>query len=128
MYVDDIILTGDDLIEMERLNKSIASSFEIKDLGKLRYFPRMEVARSRKGLVVSQRKYLLDLLKETGMSGCGPTDAPIDPNHRLADIKDGTPIDIARYHKLVGKLIYLAHTRPDIAFSISCQPVYALSI
>lgn len=70
VYVDDIILTGDKLIEMERLKKSLASNFEIKDLGTLLYFLGMEVARSRKGLVVSQRKYVLDLLKETGMSGC----------------------------------------------------------
>lgn len=119
VYVDDIILTGDDLIEMERLKKSLASSFEIKDLGTLRYFLGMEVARSKKGIVVSQRKYVLDLLKETGMSGCRPADTPMDPNHKLADIKDGTPVDTARYQKLVGKLIYLAHTRPDIAFSVS---------
>ena len=119
VYVNDIILTGDDLIEMERLKKSLASSFKIKDLGTLRYFLRMEIARSRKGLVVSQRKYVLDLLKETGMSGCQPSDTPMDPNHKLADIKDGTHVDTARYQKLAGKLIYLAHTRPNIAFSVS---------
>ena len=87
--MDDIILTRDDLVEMERLKKSLASSFEIKDLGTLRYFLGMEVARSRKGLVVSQHKYVLDLLKETRMSGCRPADTPMDPNHKLADIKDG---------------------------------------
>ena len=119
VYVDDIILTGDDLIEMEQLKKSLASSFEIKDLWTLRYFLGMEVTRSRKDLVVSQHKYILDLLKETGMSGCRPADTPMDPNHKLADIKDGTPVDTARYQKLVGKLIYLAHTRPNIAFSVS---------
>ena len=64
VYVDDIILTRDDLIEMERLKKSLASSFEIKELGTLRYFLRMEVARSRKGLGVSQHKYVLDLIKD----------------------------------------------------------------
>ena len=97
VYVDDIILTGDDLIEMERLKKSLAFSFEIKDLGTLRYFLGMEVARSRKGLVVSQCKYFLDLLKETGMSGCQLADTPMDPNHKLVEIKDGTPIDTTRY-------------------------------
>ena len=79
----------------------------------------MEVAWSRKGLVVSQRKYVLDLLKEIGMCGCRPTDTPMDPNHKLANVKDGTPVDTAQYQKLVGKLIYLAHTHPDIAFSMS---------
>lgn len=65
VYVDEIILTGDNIDEMEQLKKSLASEFEIKDLGQLRYFLGMEVARSKKGITVSQRKYVIDLLKET---------------------------------------------------------------
>lgn len=53
------------------------------------------------------------------MSGCRPANTPMDLNHKLADTKDGTPVDTARYQKPLGKLIYLAHTRPDIAFSLS---------
>lgn len=69
VYVDDIILIGDNVTEMDRLKKSLALEFEIKDLGSLRYFLGMEVGRSKRGIVVSQRKYIPDLLKETGMSG-----------------------------------------------------------
>ena len=53
------------------------------------------------------------------MSGCKPVETPIDANLKLGDIKDGTPTEIARYQRLVGKLIYLSHTRPDIAFAVS---------
>lgn len=53
------------------------------------------------------------------MSGCRPSDIPIDPNLKLGDDKEGDPIDISRFQKLVGKLIYLSHTRPDIAFAVS---------
>ena len=67
IHVDDIILTGDYEEELVRLKKLLAKEFEIKDLGYLKYFLGMEVARSRKGIYVSQRKYVLDLLKETGM-------------------------------------------------------------
>lgn len=119
VYVDDIILTGDNVTKMDRLKKSLALEFEIKDLGSLRYFLGMEVARSKRGIVVSQRKYILDLLKETGMSGCRPADTPINPNQKLGDTKDGNPVNTTRYQKLVGKLIYLSHTRPDIAFAVS---------
>ena len=73
VFVDDITLIGDDLIGMERLKKSLLSSFEIKDLGMLRYFLRMEVARSRKGLVVSQLKVCLGPSrgnKDAWMSTC----------------------------------------------------------
>jgi hypothetical protein len=121
VYVDDIILTGDNVTEMDRLKKSLALEFEIKDLGSLRYFLGMEVARSKRGIIVSQRKYILDLLKETGMSGCRPADTPIDPNQKLGDTKDGNPVNTTRYQKLVGKLIYLSHTRPDIAFAVNIE-------
>lgn len=79
----------------------------------------MEVARSKKGIVVSLCKYILDLLKETGMSVCRPIDTPIDMNVKLGEIKYGTPVYKGRYQILVGKLIYLSHTCPDIVFAIS---------
>eukprot|EP00261_Vitis_vinifera_P033077 XP_019074320.1 PREDICTED: uncharacterized protein LOC109122264 [Vitis vinifera] len=119
VYVDDIILPGDDLIEMDRLKRSLATKFEIKDLGSLKYFLGMEVARSKKGIVVSQMKYVLDLLKETGISGCKPSKTPMEPNFRLGDSDKKVPVDTTRYQRLVGKLIYLSHTQPDIAFAVS---------
>ncbi|KAL3520398.1 hypothetical protein ACH5RR_018547 [Cinchona calisaya] len=87
VYVDDIILTGDDTAEMERLKSKLASEFEIKDLGSLKYFLGMEVARSKRGIEVSQRKYILDLLKEIGMSECRPAETPIDPNKKFGNKK-----------------------------------------
>jgi hypothetical protein len=118
VYVDDIVLTGNDYDEMGRVKEKLAIDFEIKDLGSMRYFLGMEVARSKDGIVVSQQKYILDLLKETGMSGCRPADTPMDPNAKLWE-KGSVPVDTGRYQRLVGKLIYLSHTRPDIAFSVS---------
>ena len=56
VYVDDIILTGDDSLELERLKKALTCEFEIKDLGPLRYFLGMEFARSTKDIFISQRK------------------------------------------------------------------------
>jgi len=103
---------------MVRLRRNLASEFEIKDLGSLKYFHGIEIARSKKGISVSQRKYVLDLLQETGMSGCRPADTPMDPNSKLWE-KGDTPVDTGRYQRLVGKLVYLAHTRPDIAFPVS---------
>ena len=61
----------------------------------------------------------MDLLKETGMLGCKPADTPMDPNRRTERSEESVPADRGRYQRLVGKLIYLAHTRPDIAFSVS---------
>ncbi|RVW43666.1 Retrovirus-related Pol polyprotein from transposon RE1 [Vitis vinifera] len=84
-----------------------------------RKYGKESVARSRKGIVVSQRKYILDLLKETGMLGCKPIDTPMDSQKKLGIEKESTPVDRGRYQRLVGRLIYLSHTRPDIGFAVS---------
>ena len=101
------------------MKSSLAKEFEIKDLGPVKYFLGMKVAHSQKGLVVNQRKYFFDLLKETGMSGCRPVDTSIDSNVKLGDREKDEVVDTLRYQRLVGKLIYLSHTRPDIAFTVS---------
>ena len=80
MYVDDIIFTGDDIDEMEKLKRVPANEFEVKDLDFLRYFLGMEVARTTQGIVVCQRKYTIDLLEETRMLGCKPIDTPMEVN------------------------------------------------
>ena len=82
MYVDNIILTRNDHEEIERFKGVMAREFEIKDLGPLRYFLGMEVAKSRKGTVVSQRKYTLDLLKEISMLSNKLANIPMDQNKK----------------------------------------------
>ncbi|RVW87157.1 Retrovirus-related Pol polyprotein from transposon TNT 1-94 [Vitis vinifera] len=119
VYVDDIILTSDHEEKIDLLKKLLTKEFEIKDLGNLKYFLGMEIARSKKGIAVSQRKYVLDLLNETGMLGCKPAETPMDTTVKLEESDGSAPVDKGRYQRLVGKLIYLSHTRPDIGFSVS---------
>jgi hypothetical protein len=90
----------------------------VKDLGFLRYFLGIEVSRGSKGIYLSQRKYIIDLLREIGMYGSRPAATPIEQNNRLSS-NEGRSVDRECYQNLVGRLIYLSHTRPDIAFSIS---------
>ena len=115
VYVDDIILMGDNVVGINHLKKGLATEFEIKDLGALRYFLGLEIARSKKGIIFSQQKYMLDLLKKMGMSGCRPSNTFIDPNVKLGKVEIGVLVDTTRYQNLVGKLIYLSHTQPNIA-------------
>ncbi|KAM5585973.1 hypothetical protein ABKV19_005070 [Rosa sericea] len=119
IYVDDMVITGDDREEIRRLQQQLASEFEMKDLGDLRYFLGIEVARGSSSIFLCQRKNVLDLLSETGMLDCRPADTPIEQNHRLAEYPDQIPTDRARYQRLVGRLIYLGHTRPDLAYAVS---------
>ena len=74
IYVDDMIITGDDQDEIDRLEKRLSEEFEMKDLGGLKYFLGIEVARTKEGISLSQRKYVLDLLTETGMLDCKPVE------------------------------------------------------
>jgi hypothetical protein len=119
IYVDDMIITGDDKEEIYRLQKHLATEFEMKNLGGFKYFLGIEVARSEQGIFLSQRKYVLDLLSKIGMLDCKPTDTPIIQNHHLGEYPDQKLTDKERYQRLVGKLIYLSHTRPNIAYAVS---------
>ena len=75
--------------------------------------------RSQEGIYLSQRKYVLDLLSEIGMLGCKLVDTPIMQNHHLAIYQDQVPVNKESYQRLVGRLIYLFLTRPDIAYAVS---------
>jgi len=119
VYVDDIIITGDDLVERDILRRRLSAEFEIKEPGKLKYFLGIEVAHSTKGIFISQQRYILDLLKETKMVDCKPCETPIDLKHILDNDEERVTTDKGQYQRLVGKLIYLAHTRPDIAYAVS---------
>ncbi|KAF5957541.1 hypothetical protein HYC85_004766 [Camellia sinensis] len=110
---------GNDSGEIPLLKKYLAKEFEIKDLGSLKYFLGIEVARSKDGIFISQRKYVLDLLKETGMLGCKACATPLEPNQKLGDDEGGEVVDGGSYQRLVGKLIYLSHSHPDIAVAVS---------
>ena len=119
VYVDDIIITGDDTPGIIKVKKALSQSFDVKDLGPLRYFLEIEVARSRQGISLSQRKYTLDLLQDTGMMGCRSASTPMDPNHKLTNESGEILPDASVYQRLVGRLIYLTNTRPDITFAVS---------
>jgi hypothetical protein len=123
VYVDDIVMTGDDEVEITRMKGQLAKSFEVKDLGKLGYFLGIEVAYSSQGIYLSQRKYVLDLLSKTGMLHYKPLSTPIEQNHRL-QAEAGEQVDKGLYQRLVGHLIYLSHTRPDIAYAASIASRY----
>lgn len=79
VYVDDIVFTGDDLSSIDELKRHLKKTFYIKDLGDLKGF---EVARSKKGVCLSQCKYAMDLLTRFGLLGCKPADFPMDQHFK----------------------------------------------
>ena len=97
IYVDDMIITGDDVEEISKLQEQLSTEFEMKNLGGLEYFLGIEVARSKQGIFLSRRKYILDLLAEIGFLECKPADTPIIQNHKLGEYLDQVPADKQKY-------------------------------
>ena len=91
----------------------------MKNRGKLKYFLDIKVYRSKLGIFLSQRKYILNLLVKIGMLDCKLVDTLIIQNHCLVEYLDQVSINKERYQKLVGRLIYLSHTHPDITHTVS---------
>ncbi|KAK8925796.1 hypothetical protein KSP39_PZI018370 [Platanthera zijinensis] len=121
VYADDILITGDDITGIQHIKKQLNSTFQTKDLDNLQYFLGLEVARRPDGLVLTQRKYCMDLLHDAGYSGCKPVDTPMDANHKLSahsSDSDKLLTNPEYYRRLVGKLIDLTVTRPDISFAV----------
>ncbi|OMO87828.1 Integrase, catalytic core [Corchorus capsularis] len=119
IYVDDVILAGNNGDKIQEVKSYLNDKFGIKDLGPLKYFLEIEAARSPAGIVLSQRKYALDILEESGMQGCKPSAFPMEQNHKLRADSNGPIIDAAQYKRLVGRLLYLTVTRPDLTFAVN---------
>ncbi|TXG48166.1 hypothetical protein EZV62_027460 [Acer yangbiense] len=119
VYVDDIIIASNDKKTVDNLKRSLDNKFKLKDLGDLKYFLGLEVARSDKGIYVSQRNYALQLVDDMGYLGCKPVKTPMEPNMKLSQ-EDGELLDdLTVYRRMIGKLLYLTITRPDLTFSVN---------
>lgn len=90
----------------------------MKDLGTLKYFLGLEVTRGPQGIFVSQRKYALDIISECGLLGAKPSPVPTELNHKLALAKDPLLPEAGKYRRLIGRLIYLTFTRPELNYIV----------
>ena len=118
VYVDDILIASNDNAAVASLQVLLRSEFKIKDLGQARFFLGLEIARSAEGISVCQRKYTLNLLEDSGLLGCKPSSILMDPTLHLTKDLGKPLVDAKVYRELIGRLLYLTITRPDITFAV----------
>ncbi|KAF7839695.1 retrovirus-related Pol polyprotein from transposon TNT 1-94 [Senna tora] len=118
VYVDDLIISGNHPNTIQMFKAYLGRCFHMKDLGFLKYFLGVEVARGPSGFFLYQRKCALDIVTETGLLGFRPASIPLEQNHRLALSTSALLDDPEKYRQQVGRLIYLCFTRPDLSYNV----------
>lgn len=119
LYVDDLIFTGNNKQMFEEFKSSMKEEFDMSDLGCMKYFLGVEVVQSSAGIFISQKKYANEVLERFGMEQSNSVKNPIVPGNRLSIDEGGTRINSTVYKQMVGSLMYLTATRPDLMYVVS---------
>ncbi|GKA20657.1 retrovirus-related pol polyprotein from transposon TNT 1-94 [Tanacetum coccineum] len=113
IYVDDIIFGSTNPNLSKRFGKLMHSKFDMSMMGELKFFLGIQIHQSPYGIFINQAKYAQEILKKHGMTSCDSIGTPMATKHLDADLS-GTPVDQTKYHSMVGALMYLTASRPDI--------------
>lgn len=118
IYVDDLLITGNNNYIAQKFKDYLGRCFSMKDLGRVKYFLGIEVSRRPEGIFLSQRKYALDIIAETGNLCSKPAATPLEQHHQLATVDSPFLLDPKKYRRLLGRLIYLLNTRPELCYGV----------
>ena len=118
LYVDDMIITGDDLNGIQELKDFLSQEFEMKDLGHLSYFLGLEITHSTDGLYITQVKYTSKLLSRAGLTDDKTVDTLVELNAHLTPLGGKLLSNPSLYRCLVGNLVYLTITHLDISYVV----------
>ncbi|GAU43236.1 hypothetical protein TSUD_241260 [Trifolium subterraneum] len=117
LYVDDLLITGSNKNEIEKIKAQMSEEFDMTGLGKLQYFLGLEFSNTNKGLIVHQKKYVTDVLKRFNMMDYNPANTPMETNLKLSNDEEGESVDATLYKQMVGCLRYVWNSRPEISHS-----------
>jgi hypothetical protein len=118
LYVDDLFLTGEEKLIVE-CKQRLATEFEMKDLGLMHYFLGLEVWQSPERIFLNQGKYTVEILKRFDMLECKSMNTPMEAKLKLLVDTSSDFIDATLYRQIIGSLMYLTNTRPDICFAVN---------
>ena len=119
LYLDDLIYIGSNTAMFESFKKSMMAKFEMFDLGMMHYFLGIEVLQSSTSILISQKKYVGEILDRFQMKDCNPVNTPSEFSLKLNKDDEGKKVNNTLYKKIVGSLMYLTATRPDIMHAVS---------
>jgi hypothetical protein len=123
LYVDDLFITGGEELIVD-YKRSLASEFEMKDIRLMHYFLGMEVRKEDGHVFLGQGKCATDILNRFQMEDCKPMSTPMVTNWRKLSAYESELVDATRYRQLVGSLMYLVNTRPNICFAVNTLSQY----
>lgn len=118
LYVDDLIFTGNCESMFVKFKNSMKHEFDMTDLGKMRYFLGVEVMQCTEGIYICQKKFAREVLEKFGMDRSNGVNNPIVPGVKLTKDEEGTKVDATVYKQMVGSLMYLTVTRPDLMYVV----------
>ena len=118
VYVDDLVITGTSLTEIEEFKRQMCQLFQMSDLGRLSYYLGIEVEQGDGVITLKQQSYAGKILEVAGMSDCNSCTTPMECRLKLIKEDGGKPADATLYRRVIGSLRYLVNTRPDIAHAV----------
>ena len=119
LYFDDLLITGSSQDEIASLKGAMNQAFSMTNLGLLSQFLGLEISQTKAGIKVHQSKYALDLLNKFKMKDCKEIKTPFLSGVKLEEADSSPMVNNTLYRKLIGCLLYLKHTRPDICYVVS---------
>nr|GFB87747.1 uncharacterized mitochondrial protein AtMg00810-like [Tanacetum cinerariifolium] len=114
VYVDDIIFGSTHPRYTQLFSDLMKSRFEMSMIGEMTFFLGLQVNQSPCGIFINQSKYVLEILKKYGMESCDPIGTPMEIKDKLDLDQNGTLVDATKYRSMIGALMYLTSSRPDI--------------
>jgi hypothetical protein len=118
VYIDDLVITGTKDAEVAAFKEEMKATFQMSDLGLLSFYLGIEVHQDDSGITLRQTIYAKHVIELAGLTDCNPALTPMEERLNLSCDSTTEEVDAMQYRRLVGSLRYLAHTRPDLAFSV----------
>ncbi|GJR13058.1 retrovirus-related pol polyprotein from transposon TNT 1-94 [Tanacetum coccineum] len=118
IYVDDIIFASTDPKDCDRFSNEMSSKFQMSMMGQISFFLGLQISQNPRGIFINQSKYANEILKKFDLHKSDPVDTPMVERTKLDEDLSGTPVDQTKYRSMIGSLMYLTASRPDLVFAV----------